>query len=144
MARALPYRAKCPPNIAALIEEAPYSRLFVLSDPGPTSFVLRGEASPRRFKVTIGETHSCSCRSGNELCIHILFVLMRVFRMPAANPLIWQLSLTEREIAELMRGRRLPTVKPYFLPQVLGRQLQDVSHAMYWTMWAITYFIETL
>ena len=30
---------------------------------------------------------------------------MRVFRMPAANPLIWQLSLTEREIAELMRGR---------------------------------------
>lgn len=64
----------------------------------------RGE-TPRRFKVSIGETHSCSCRSGNELCIHILFVLMRVFRMPAANPLIWQLSLTEREIAELMRGR---------------------------------------
>eukprot|EP01045_Picozoa_sp_COSAG04_P057284 COSAG04_NODE_27215_length_285_cov_1.096774_1_plen_46_part_10 len=46
MARALPYRAKCPPNIAAPIEEAPYSRLFVLSDPGPRSFVLRGEASP--------------------------------------------------------------------------------------------------
>ena len=98
MARALPYRAKCPPNIAALIEEAPYSRLFVLSDPGPTSFVLRGEASPRRFKVTIGETHSCTCHSGNELCAHVLFVLTRVFRMPAANPLVWQLSLTEREI----------------------------------------------
>ena len=76
----------------------------MLADPGPTSFVLRGE-TPRRYKVSIGETHSCSCHSGNELCIHILFVLMRVFRMPAANPLIWQLSLTEREIAELMRGR---------------------------------------
>ena len=104
MARALPYRARAPPAIAALIEEAPYSRLFVLADPGPTSFVLRGE-TPRRFKVSIGETHSCSCHSGNELCAHILFVLTRVFRMPAANPLIWQLSLTEREIAELMRGR---------------------------------------
>ncbi len=41
MARALPYRARAPPAIAALIEEAPYSRLFVLADPGPTSFVLR-------------------------------------------------------------------------------------------------------
>ena len=30
MARALPYRARAPPAIAALIEEAPYSRLFVL------------------------------------------------------------------------------------------------------------------
>ena len=104
MARALPYRARAPPAIQALIEEAPYSRLFVLADPGPTSFVLRGE-TPRRFKVSIGETHSCSCHSGNELCQHVLFVLTRVFRMPAANPLIWQLSLTEREIAELMRGR---------------------------------------
>jgi len=112
MARALPYRAKCPPNIAALIEEAPYSRLFVLSDPGPTSFVLRGEASPRRFKVTIGETHSCTCHSGKELCAHVLFVLTRVFRMPAANPLVWQLSLTEREIAELMRGRVTMHTRP--------------------------------
>ena len=104
MARALPYRARAPPAVQALIEEAPYSRLFVLADPGPTSFVLRGE-TPRRFKVSIGETHSCSCHAGNELCQHVLFVLTRVFRMPAANPLIWQLSLTEREIAELMRGR---------------------------------------
>ena len=107
MARTLPYRARAPPAIAAMLSEAPYTRIYVLREPGPTSFVVRGEASPRKFKVSIGETHSCSCRASGppELCEHIIFVLVRVFRMPVENPLVWQLSLTEREIVELMRGR---------------------------------------
>lgn len=93
----------------------PRAGLFVLREPGPTSFVLRGEASAREFRVSIGETHSCSCRAGggSELCEHVIFVLVRVFRMPVENPLVWQLSLTEREIGELMRGRvRLHTRAP--------------------------------
>ena len=128
MARALPYRARPPPAVAAILAETPYTRIYVLREPGPTSFVVRGDASPRkcappthtawrqfapltrcgmgpRFKVSIGEQHACSCHTNQELCEHIIFVLVRVFRMPVENPLVWQLSLTEREIAELMRGR---------------------------------------
>ena len=32
-------------------EQVPYSRLFVIAEHGPTSFVLRGEHSARKFKV---------------------------------------------------------------------------------------------
>ena len=41
----------------------------------------------------MGETHGCSCPAGAaELCEHVLFVLVRVFRMQLANPLVWQVS----------------------------------------------------
>lgn len=29
-----------------------------------------------------------------ELCIHVLFVMVKVLRVPASNPLVWQLCLT--------------------------------------------------
>eukprot|EP01051_Picozoa_sp_SAG22_P014515 SAG22_NODE_1771_length_3616_cov_7.362834_2_plen_727_part_01 len=105
MARAVPYRARAPPGVAAQLAEVPYSRLFVIHEPGPTSFVLRGEESSRKYRVSVGEQHSCNCGTPNELCEHVLFVLVRVFRMQIANPLVWQLGLTEREITELLRGR---------------------------------------
>lgn len=32
--------------------------------------------------------------AGKELCLHILFVMVKVLRVPPSNPLMWQLSLT--------------------------------------------------
>jgi hypothetical protein len=29
-----------------------------------------------------------------ELCIHVLFVVIKVLRVPPSNPLTWQLALT--------------------------------------------------
>ncbi len=29
-----------------------------------------------------------------ELCIHILFAMVKVLRVPPSNPIVWQLSLT--------------------------------------------------
>ena len=53
-----------------VVLKVPYSRLFILSEPGPTSFVLRGEASARKFRVSVGEAHGCSFsyRSLNMVC----------------------------------------------------------------------------
>jgi len=40
----------------------------------------------------------CRCSgpgSGSkELCLHLLFTMLKVLRVPASNPLVWQLSLT--------------------------------------------------
>ena len=39
----------------------------------------------------------------SERCIHILFVMVKVLRVPPANPLTWQTALTDREVEEVLR-----------------------------------------
>jgi hypothetical protein len=34
-----------------------------------------------------------------------LFVMLKVFRIPAGNPIVWQLSLVDSEIEKLIYGR---------------------------------------
>ena len=66
----------------------------------------------RKPKVMIGERHVCSsCRSkcttaAGIPCRHVLFVLLKVLRVPEANPIAWQGGLTEAEIQEALRCRR--------------------------------------
>ncbi|MEW5298888.1 MAG: hypothetical protein WDW36_001962 [Sanguina aurantia] len=47
-----------------------------------------------------------------ELCLHTLFVLVKVLRVPPSNPLVWQLSLTDRELEEALRCSILPQMLP--------------------------------
>lgn len=44
--------------------------------------------------------------------MHIVFVMVRVLRVPASNPLAWQLSLTDRELEEVLRYAALPLEPP--------------------------------
>lgn len=89
-------------------------------------------ASPRKdiklVKVTIGNTPTCTCTSrpkagedgsghsskngksqsrkrAKGLCQHVIFVLVRVCRVPASNPIVWQSALVDREIEEILRCR---------------------------------------
>ena len=64
--------------------------------------------------MCIGSQPSCSCAIGKrvplqELCIHILFVTVRVMRVPTGNPIVWQLSLIDRELDEVLRCAEAPT-----------------------------------
>eukprot|EP00698_Gefionella_okellyi_P001838 TRINITY_DN11679_c0_g1_i1.p1 TRINITY_DN11679_c0_g1~~TRINITY_DN11679_c0_g1_i1.p1 ORF type:complete len:516 (+),score=27.89 TRINITY_DN11679_c0_g1_i1:103-1548(+) len=88
------------------MEEAECARLYVVQEVGPTSFVLRDE-SDRRYIVRIGSLHTCSVcsKAGSELCIHILFVILRVFRLQRDNPLSWQQSLVDAEVDAVLAGR---------------------------------------
>jgi E3 ubiquitin-protein ligase ZSWIM2 len=108
MSRAVPWRSKCPPTVEARLAEVSRSSLFlVVQQPGPTSFVLKEMAgdSGRKFKVKVGETQECSCaESKSELCVHILFVMAKVFRVPASNPIIWQRGLLEAEVEQIVFG----------------------------------------
>ncbi len=40
-----------------------------------------------------------------ELCLHTLFVMVKVLRVPVSNPLLWQLSLSGAKQAEATEGR---------------------------------------
>lgn len=59
---------------------------------------------PKRFKVRIGSSHKCSCGETSP-CIHILYVFCKIFRVPDSNPLIWQQSLIDHEINQILQGR---------------------------------------
>lgn len=101
--------------------------MYLVQECGPTSFVIKeedallahgdGDAAAaaaagsrrrleRKYKVTIGSVVACSCKARSTCpCIHQLFVLVKLLRIPAENPLIWQASLLDNEVEQILRGR---------------------------------------
>jgi len=49
---------------------------------------------------------STSTRDAPEICAHILFVMTKVLRVPRSNPIVWQVSLVDRELDEALRCER--------------------------------------
>lgn len=77
--------------------------------PGPTSFIVKESGLSSKFKVALGGKSSCSCpgfRSDDELCTHILWVLLRKLRVPRSNPINHQKSLVPRELDQILCGAR--------------------------------------
>lgn len=62
------------------------STYFILSENGPLSFTVRSAESEEKHRVSIGEAHKCTCPTAthgpSEPCEHVLFVLLKVFRVP--------------------------------------------------------------
>jgi E3 ubiquitin-protein ligase ZSWIM2 len=122
MSRQAAYRIKPSAQFAGRLEEAKSTRFFIVSNPGPTSFVLKGDGgigegparAGKKFKVSIGECQACSCNprggaGGEELCVHLLFVMVKVLRVPDSNPVLWQWSLVGSEVDSLLRGNAGPS-----------------------------------
>ena len=125
-----PWRAR--PSEAAVghIRSLAKMRMMLVQRPGPTSFVVQEEGSEVKAKVLIGSRVTCSrCRhpgcthagegaegasgssasgTGRDVCAHTLFVMLRVLGVPPRNPLVWQTSLVDRELEEIIQcGKRL-------------------------------------
>ncbi|KAI8615832.1 hypothetical protein BC830DRAFT_256731 [Chytriomyces sp. MP71] len=69
----------------------------------------------KSYKVTLGNFQSCNCHTHlieNDLCVHILWVMIKVFRVSLESDVLYQNSLVEREIAELMDSRRRRKILP--------------------------------
>jgi len=76
MARRIPWRRLCPDVVANRIEEASQARIYLLRETGPTGFLLKEDGLDRKFKVFLGDQHSCTCQTfmkEKELCLHILW-----------------------------------------------------------------------
>eukprot|EP01064_Diplonema_japonicum_P006649 TRINITY_DN14498_c0_g1_i1.p1 TRINITY_DN14498_c0_g1~~TRINITY_DN14498_c0_g1_i1.p1 ORF type:complete len:448 (+),score=85.36 TRINITY_DN14498_c0_g1_i1:37-1380(+) len=111
------YRRKCPVHIQALIELAQHGRFMVVASTGPTSYVIKLEGDEKKYKVMVGNPHKCSCRASGDLCLHVLFILLRVFKVPEESEVCWQKGLTDRQIQSLLDGsitmqRRAVVQKP--------------------------------
>ena len=109
MSRCHPYLHRPPPTWDEDIAALQNTTLYVVSTNGPTVFVLKTDDSMGQiFKVYIGERQTCSCGSGGDgrmkLCVHIIFVMIKVLRIPSSNPLSWQLSLIDSEINQILSG----------------------------------------
>lgn len=111
----MPYVSKCPEGTAARLREVLSSgrRLYFVGNNGPTSFVVRETVDEdddgRTFRVLIGSRQYCSCggvdAEHSVLCVHVLFVMVKVLRVPAENPMVWQLSLVDGELESVLAFR---------------------------------------
>ncbi|KAG3195155.1 hypothetical protein PC128_g8704 [Phytophthora cactorum] len=103
MSRLVPYRAKVSEEVAVRIEQTLNTTMYLMQTTGPTSYVIQEQNCDKKHKVLIGPLQTCSCGTA-DICIHILFVMLKVLRVPATTPVVWQKSLSDSEIETLLRG----------------------------------------
>ncbi|KAL9951014.1 hypothetical protein ACROYT_G043600 [Oculina patagonica] len=81
------------------VEKAMRARLYLLQQSGPNSFLIGGDSPDHKFRVMIGP-QSCTCTRPH--CVHLLFVMLRVFKLKENDPLLWTLKLKNFEVEKLL------------------------------------------
>ncbi|ESU35576.1 Putative zinc-finger domain protein [Giardia duodenalis] len=106
-------KVKTPAWIASIIEAVQTAHFYIIAQPGPLVFVLRGRDDDSTVKVSLGSPHVCSCESGSHAnyCIHISFLLQRKYHLPPDHPWTAQTSLTNADIESLLQLRHLAAKK---------------------------------
>ena len=109
----MPWKSKPSESVVQAIRGLSRRMIMLVQRPGPTCFVLQegseSEGNEVKTKVLIGSKVTCStCKNCTEACSHTLFVMLRVLGVPPSNPLVWQTSLLDCELDELIQcGNRL-------------------------------------
>ncbi|XP_063431372.1 mitogen-activated protein kinase kinase kinase 1-like isoform X2 [Mytilus trossulus] len=83
------------------IEKVQRARLYLLQQNGPNSFLIGGDSPDHKFRVIIGP-QTCSCGKGPH-CVHVLFVMLRVFKVQEGDPCLWSRTLKNYEVESLFR-----------------------------------------
>lgn len=109
------HRSHCPQNVLERIERALQQRLYLIehtiqSPESPISihFSVLGSTG-NVYNVRICDVPHCNCPDAarGHVCKHILFVFLRVLRLPPNSPLIYQKALLQSELKEIVA--RLPS-----------------------------------
>ncbi|KAG1685515.1 hypothetical protein DVH05_008292 [Phytophthora capsici] len=111
MNRLVPYRTKASEEVVARIGQTLSTTMYLVQTSGPTSYVIQEQNCEKKHKVLIGSLQTCSCGTA-DICIHILFVMLKVLRVPATTPVVWQKSLIDFEIEMLLAGGYREKAKP--------------------------------
>ncbi|GCB64220.1 hypothetical protein scyTo_0011722 [Scyliorhinus torazame] len=88
------------------------ARLYLLQQIGPNSFLIGGDVPDNKYRVFIGP-QTCSCGRGT-FCIHVLFVMLRVFQLEPSDSLLWRKTLKNFEVESLFQkyhSRRSSRIK---------------------------------
>eukprot|EP00800_Vazella_pourtalesii_P020939 TRINITY_DN758_c0_g3_i3.p1 TRINITY_DN758_c0_g3~~TRINITY_DN758_c0_g3_i3.p1 ORF type:complete len:434 (-),score=81.19 TRINITY_DN758_c0_g3_i3:655-1956(-) len=105
MSRSVAWRHSCPVKVKERLDHASTARLYILHQTGPTGFHIKEEGKDRKLKVFLGDPHTCSCNSfmnDRELCVHILWLMVKKFKFRPEDPLTFQQGLIEREINDMV------------------------------------------
>ncbi|XP_071799794.1 mitogen-activated protein kinase kinase kinase 1-like [Asterias amurensis] len=84
------------------VERSLHARLYFLQQSGPNSFVIGGDSPNHKYKVVIGP-QNCNCGKG-PFCLHVLFVMLRVFQVKEGDPMLWSRTLMNYEVETLFRN----------------------------------------
>ncbi|KAJ1540816.1 hypothetical protein HK405_011066, partial [Cladochytrium tenue] len=128
MSRAAPLRRACPDAVRARIPVAQATRLHVVQVLGPTAFVVRAPPHAAAIATLAGTdapgavpaadstdppaTTSLPPPPNLQPRKFKLWVMIKMFRVPAESELLYQTSLVEREVAELLDRRRAKSIAP--------------------------------
>ncbi|XP_074667151.1 mitogen-activated protein kinase kinase kinase 1-like isoform X1 [Strix aluco] len=88
------------------------ARLYLLQQIGPNSLLIGGDSPDNKYRVFIGP-QTCSCGRGT-FCIHLLFVMLRVFQLEPSDPMLWRKTLKNFEVESLFQkyhSRRSSRIK---------------------------------
>lgn len=83
-------------------EDLESTTLFLVHRTGPTVYQIKDEAGTS-CRVMLGGTHSCTCQE-KGFCKHLLFVLLKVLRIPPENALSQKNGFTDMEIDVALAG----------------------------------------
>ena len=104
MSRRSLYRARPSDAFVETYGKLTENKLFLVARNGPTVFSIKDEQN-KTYKVTLGDPHICTCASNNnELCLHQIFCIAKVLRIPEKHPFCYQVGLTDPEITNLLSG----------------------------------------
>ncbi|XP_069694090.1 mitogen-activated protein kinase kinase kinase 1-like isoform X2 [Periplaneta americana] len=78
------------------------ARLYLLQQIGPNSFLVGGDSPEHKYRVVIGP-QTCSCGRGPH-CLHLLFVMLRVFQVPESDSRIFAKELKNFEVESLFHN----------------------------------------
>ncbi len=112
--RRKPFRASCPHPTLQRIERAKTQTMYLVTKDNEAdmealccNFVVLGSTG-NVYNVIIQRVPRCNCpdHTRGHLCKHILFVLLKVMRVPADSPLIYQTAWIDTELREMFEGMR--------------------------------------
>ena len=105
--RVAPWVAKPGSSWAATHEILQETTLLLMGRQGPLVFNVRDEHA-NVYRVTLGNPHSCTCSGSlgtGDLCLHQLYCLLKVLRVPESHPLSYQLGITDTEADMILSGQ---------------------------------------
>ncbi|KAF0696288.1 Aste57867_12986 [Aphanomyces stellatus] len=94
---------KIPDLVKERIDTTLSTTMYLVKTTGPTNYVIQEQNSDKKHRVLIGSVQSCSC-GDKEICCHILFVMLKILRVPPANAVVWQRSLIDSETNMVLTG----------------------------------------
>ena len=123
--RSKPYRWLPPTNVVQMISVASRISLYLVDQANIMDFTFKDRLH-KVNKVHIGERVFCTCHDKLEHCLHSIYVLLRIFKIPPDNPLLWQVSYLEAEVIDIITGKySLQKVNPMVSSNIHEKQAKE-------------------